>query len=95
VVIGRFHNNNDYQHVDLSDDILGHGWMTARIAVRRSLFGHQPPRSIDVRYFGHTYYREDRDFVLVIGPLDHEIRTVRGAYLVEHGRRPPLQPACN
>src|SRR6186997_401489 len=65
VVIGRF-KNLDYEHVEIEDDILGHGWITARVRVRRVLSGRAEGRLVPVRYFAHTYFRGDRDFVLVI-----------------------------
>jgi hypothetical protein len=93
VVVGRFHNGN-YQHVEIEDDILGQGWMTARIRVRRVLFGSVHERVVPVRYFGHAFYREDRDFVLVIRPMESDRHFIRSAHLVDEGERPQLQRNC-
>ena len=93
VVLGRF-NNGHYQRVDIEGDILGHGWMTARIRVRRVLFGSVHERVVPVRYFGHTFYREDRDFVLVIRPMETDRHSIRSANLIDGGERPQLQRHC-
>ena len=66
VVIGRFENNGDYEHVQIGNDILGHGWMTASVNVTTLLAGIRPRHPIVVRYYGHTYFTEHRDFLLVL-----------------------------
>ena len=65
VVIGRV-KNGDWHHVDDPDDILGHGWVDARLSVRRIVKGNGIDRTVPVRYFAHTFMRDDRDFMFVL-----------------------------
>ncbi|AMG75422.1 hypothetical protein [Sphingopyxis granuli] len=59
-LIGRLENLHDYQSTNDPDDVLGHGWMTARLHVSRVLSGQRLARVITVRYFGHTHIRDGR-----------------------------------
>lgn len=61
IVVGRVENLS-YEHVDFPEDVLGHGWITAKLHVKRVVRGRAPGRVLQVRYFAHTYRREDRDF---------------------------------
>lgn len=74
-VIGRF-ENLDYQSTNDPEDLLGHGWMTARLHIVRIVRGPKLLRVVDVRYFGHTFYREDRPMRLKLK------RGESGGYLV-------------
>lgn len=65
VVIGRV-KNGDWHHVDDPDDILGHGWVDARLSVRRIVKGNGIDRTVPVHYFAHTFMRDDRDFMFVL-----------------------------
>ena len=93
VVIGRF-QNLEYEHVDLEDDILGHGWVTARVTVRRVLAGRPEARVVPVRYFAHSYFRRDRDFMLVIQRAGTAGNLIRSAHMMTGGRRPRLARTC-
>jgi hypothetical protein len=84
VVVGRL-GEQDYQHVDIEDDILGHGWVTADVKINDILFGTAKSGRLPVRYFAHTYMREDRDFVLVLRPAEHGRYLVRSARLLKAG----------
>ena len=59
VVIGTI-ENLAYEHVDVPDDMLGHGWITARLHVARVVEGRSPSSTLTVRYFAHTYMYGDR-----------------------------------
>jgi hypothetical protein len=83
VVLGRLKNNRDYEHVEIEDDLLGHGWMTARVNIGELLKGREWRGTVPVRYFGHTYLREDRDFVVVLSPGERNGYVVRTASLLE------------
>lgn len=56
-VIGTL-KNLDYQGINDPDDMLGHGWITARLRVERVLRGKKLPETITVRYLAHTYLQE-------------------------------------
>jgi hypothetical protein len=58
LVLGRI-SNQHYEHVDIDGDVLGHGWITANLKVQRVLDGSLSKRVLTIRYFAHTYYRED------------------------------------
>lgn len=70
IVIGRL-TNGDYQQVQVEDDLLGHGWVSADLNVKRSIKGEPSSTSLPVRYFAHTYLRSDRDFVFVLTPYEN------------------------
>ena len=59
-VSGRLENLFDYVSTDDPDDLLGHGWMTAKFHVARVLRGPRLPRVITVRYFGHTFIEDGK-----------------------------------
>jgi hypothetical protein len=92
VVIGRVENGT-FQHVDIDGDILGHGWATAKLKVRRVIRGPNLPSVLPVRYFAHTYMRDDQDFMLVLS------RSEKGDYTIETGQlmwlRPHLADQCS
>lgn len=53
-VIGTL-DNLDYESINDPDDLLGHGWITARLRIDRILRGRKLPADIRVRYLAHTY----------------------------------------
>jgi integration host factor subunit beta len=56
-VVGRIRNLN-YEAIDDPEDILGHGWITARLRISRVLRGRPSSRLITIRYIAHTYRSE-------------------------------------
>jgi len=54
IVIGRIENLS-YKLVYDPEDLLGHGWITARLHVTRVLRGYAPSSVLSVRYFAHSY----------------------------------------
>lgn len=94
VVVAPF-ENLDYDHVEIKNDLLGHGWVTARVRIRRVLAGQSEGRVLPVRYLAHTYAREDRDFVLVIERAEKGDNLIREAHLFDGNRSPPLAPTCD
>ena len=68
-VFGTLHNNDDYQSAEIPDDVIGHGFMTARVKIRRVIFGKVAGRWITISYFGHTYYRDGITSTFVLRPL--------------------------
>ena len=93
VVIGMLKNDVDsYEHVEIPNDILGHGWMRADLHVRKVVKGLDVPASLPVRYFGHTYFREDRDFMFVVSGNGRKGYKIKTAQLMEV--RPRLASRC-
>ena len=71
LVVGSIQNVNDsYRGVEIEDDILGHGWMTARIRIKRVLHGKASRSVVSARYFGHAYRVFDlgKSYVVVLRP---------------------------
>lgn len=95
VVIGRFENLDYEPTVEIEGDLIGHGWFTARVRVRRVVAGRAEGRVVAVRYFAHTYYRDDREFVLVINRAEPDRNVIRSAHLIDGRRRPRLARSCN
>ena len=85
VIIGTVQNEG-WQHVEIADDILGHGWADATLRIERVVKGMRLPSTIHVRYFGHTYMREDRDFMLVLR------RDTLGKYIIVTGQTMSAHP---
>src|SRR5437764_11777911 len=65
VVVGTV-ENGAYQPVESENDILGHGWISATLHVRKVIRGTPLPSVLPVRYFAHAYMRLDRNFMLVL-----------------------------
>lgn len=92
VLVGRLINQQAGETELIEGDLLGHGWFTASVRVERQIRG-EPVRSlISVRYFAHTYFREDRDFMFVLSEEDHNSYLIRRARLMLG--RPRLADAC-
>ena len=91
VVIGKVQNRT-FTLVRPSEDLLGHGWVTATLHIKRVVKGPKLPPVLPVRYFAHTYMRGDRDFMLVLRP------SLNGTYQVTTGQlmsaRPLLADYC-
>lgn len=75
IVIGKL-TNQDYQGAEIADDLLGHGWITADLRISQVLRGKSRDRVLKIKYFAHTYLREDRSVKV------HLRRAGDGAYLV-------------
>ncbi|MFC0588105.1 hypothetical protein ACFFF7_01625 [Novosphingobium aquiterrae] len=88
VVIGKI-DNGKYQHVSNPDDLIGHGWFDATISVRKVVRGPRLPKVIPVRYFAHTYMREDREFMFVLN------RTENGILVIRTGQTTALRPTLS
>jgi hypothetical protein len=92
VVIGRL-KNGEFHAVEDRDDILGHGWVDATLLVRRVVRGEKTPSEMPVRYFAHTYMRDDRDFMIVLSPQPDGALVVRMGQLIS--AHPKLAPRCS
>ena len=90
-VVGRL-ENGEYQQVEIESDILGHGWFAAVVDVRRVVRGNGIPPRLSIKYFAHTYMREDRDFLFVLSQTDDGYR-VETAQLMS--ARPRLAAKCD
>jgi hypothetical protein len=69
VVVGTV-ENGAYEASPSDDDLIGHGSISATLHVRRVVSGGAIPTSLPVKYFAHTYMRDDRDFMFVLTPVD-------------------------
>jgi hypothetical protein len=76
VVIGTV-ANGAFELVEAHDDILGHGWASATLHVRKIVRGERLPAVLPIRYFAHTYMRQDQEFMLVLKHVgaDYEIKS--------------------
>ena len=72
IVVGTI-KNLDYQIANIPDDLLGHGWITARLHVVRVERGRVPSRDLKVKYFAHTYLYEGRVTRVHIRPNGKDI----------------------
>jgi len=90
VVIGRI-TTRSYDQVSPEDDLLGHGWFSATIRVRRTVKGRRLPSVVPVRYYGHARFRDDREFMFVLGRTgaSYDVVTAQGM-----AARPRLAKSC-
>lgn len=70
VAVGRLDNGTHEARSGSAADLIGHGWFNATLNVRRVVSGASIPATLPVRYFAHTYMRDDRDFMFVLTPVD-------------------------
>ncbi len=91
VVVGRL-QNNAFVPVHSDGQILGQGWVIARITVRRVVKGSGLPAVVAVHYLAHTYLREDRDFMLVLHKSQEGAFDIAAAQLMS--LRPRLAAKC-
>ncbi|QZH75009.1 MAG: hypothetical protein JY451_15420 [Erythrobacter sp.] len=75
IAVGQLENLG-YESATQPGDLLGSGVMTARFHVARVEIGELPNSSVDVTYFGHTYFREDATFRFHLRPRPE------GGYLI-------------
>lgn len=91
VVVGRL-KNGAWEHVEIIDDLLGHGWASATLKIRKRVRGVPPAAVIPVRYFDHTYLRDDRDFMFVLRKADDGGYVIATAQLMS--AHPRLAEPC-
>lgn len=84
IVVGRIKND---------EDILGHGWIDAHAEVKRLVRGGEVPSSLPIKYYAHTYMREDRDFMLVLSGSHSAGFELRHAQLMSV--RPRIAAKCD
>jgi len=93
VIVGRIRSLS-FEHVEIENDLLGHGWISARVRIRRILRGHERARTVPVRYFAHTYLRDDRDFLLALVRHEGEGYQIRNWHMLEGPSLLPLAASC-
>ena len=62
VAIGRLENLESEPISFDPEDLLGHGWFSGKFHVSRVESGNLTDKIVAVRYFGHTWLREDNTF---------------------------------
>lgn len=85
VVVARV-ANGAYTPVETSDDVIGRGWVSATLRVRRLVRGAPVPPVLSVRYFAHGRMREDRDFMLVLKRTDSGFEIATGQLMSSRPR---------
>jgi len=85
VVVGSL-KNGAFEPVEIDQDLLGHGWVSATLNIRKLVRGTGVPRVLHVAYFAHTYMREGRDFMLVLA------RAGANEYRIKSGQLMSLRP---
>jgi len=90
VVVGSV-RNGVYEPVKAENDVLGHGWISATLRVRKVVRGAEVPPVLPVKYFAHTYMRQDRDFMLVLAHTDTGYEITTGQLM---SLRPVLASRC-
>ena len=84
VVIASIQNEAE-EPATTPNDLLGHSWFTATLNIKHVVRGRGIPASLPVRYYAHTSFRHDLDFMLVLK------RTASG-YEITTGQRMSLRP---
>jgi hypothetical protein len=91
VVVGTVENGT-FQPVESEADILGHGWISATLHVRKVVRGTSLRSVLPVRYFSHAYMRHDREFMLVLKHTGTGFEITDGQLMSE---RPRLASHCS
>ena len=60
IVIGRLENTADLGGTDDPNDLLGHGFFDGLVHVTAVEAGQVSGDTLHLRYFGHTYLREEK-----------------------------------
>lgn len=92
IVVGRL-VNGDYHAIEDEEDILGHGWVDARLHVRAVIQGGRVPAAFPVRYVTHAMFREKPEFLFVLRGNKRDGFLIREARLIE--ARPRLERRCD
>ena len=70
VAVGRLENlGNEPADYD-PDDLLGHGWFFGNFHVSHVESGELPQMVVPVRYYGHSFLREDKKFRFRLRPIE-------------------------
>ena len=85
VVVARV-ANGAHSPVETSDDVIGRGWVSATLRVRRLVRGAPVPPVLSVRYSAHGRMREDRDFMLVLKRTDSGFEIATGQLMSQRPR---------
>ncbi len=70
IAVGNLENLESEPGQYSPDDLLGHGWFSARLHVSEVEAGTLTNRIIPVRYFGHTWLREHVKFRFRLRPTE-------------------------
>lgn len=95
VIVGRlFDQHYASETIPIEGDLLGHGWFTANVNVKKVFRGATARPVLSVKYFAHTFMRDDREFLFVLQQTDGQGYTVAAARLL--GRKnPSLSRSCS
>ena len=85
VVVARAMNQSVEPVKDENGEVW-EGWVTATLSVQRVMRGEKVPHRLPVRYFAHTYMRDDIDFMMVLR------RNANGTFEVQNGQTMRLRP---
>lgn len=97
VVIGTIQNvRGVWEHVEIEDDLLGHGWATAYVRIKHVINGNEARSSIYAKYFDHTYraFVPGRQYLLVLQPRNDRIYTIRSIQRWDSETRSNLARTC-
>lgn len=97
VVVGTVQNVEDsYKHIEIEDDMLGHGWMTAYIRLKHVLKGSETRPAVHAEYFGHTYlvFPPGKRYLIVLGPTSDGTYTARSFQPWNRKTKANLASAC-
>lgn len=93
VVIGRLENGN-YEHVPIENDLLGHGFTTAKLHVQDVRFGRVARRTLRIRYFSHAQIVEDESIMFVLDrPEEDGFYRLRSLRMMDG--KPQLARSCD
>lgn len=93
VVIGRVETVN-YTDISDPDDLLGHGRFDMQIAIKRVLRGKEDRRVVPASHIAHGQLRDDRDFLMVLSPLNDGNYSLASASLWRSQPRPAVSQQC-
>lgn len=93
VAIGRVKTLN-FDEVSLPDNLLGNGRFWMDVSFKKILRGKEGRSGVRATQIAHAQLREDRDFIVVLSPMEIGAYTLKSAHLWKQHPRPTLAKNC-
>lgn len=93
VAIGRIKTLN-FDELSLPDDLLGNGRFWMDVTLKKIFRGKERRSGVPATQIAHAQLRQDRDFIIVLSPMESGAYTLKSAHLWKQHPRPILAKTC-
>lgn len=93
VAIGRIRTLK-FDDLSLPDDLLGHGRFWMDVSLKKVLKGKERRSGVPTTQIAHAQLREDRDFLVVLSPMENGAYSLKSAQLWKQRPKPVLSKSC-